>query len=94
MNYVLNIIFSSSCTVYGNRDDKPKEDEKLLFPINPYGRSKLFVEYMLKDIAKAEKDFKIALLRYCNPVAAHPSGKIGEDPLLKPITLLPFLMSV
>ena len=89
-----NFIFSSSCTVYGNRDDKPKEDEKLLFPINPYGRSKLFVEYMLKDIAKVEKDFKIALLRYCNPVAAHPSGKIGEDPFLKPINLFPVIQNL
>jgi UDP-glucose 4-epimerase len=61
------------------KDDKPNENEKMLFPINPYGRSKLFIEYMLKDKAKVEKDFKIALLRYCNPVAAHPSRKIGED---------------
>ena len=75
---VNNFIFSGSCTVYGKRDDKPKEDEKMLFPINPYGRSKLFIEYMLKDTAKIEKDFKIALLRYCNPVASHPLGKIGE----------------
>ena len=91
---VNNFIFSSSCTVYGNRDDKPKEDEKMLFPINPYGRSKLFIEYMLKDTAKIEKDFKIALLRYCNPVAAHPSGKIGEDPLLKPINLFPVIQNL
>ena len=55
---VNNFIFSSSCTVYGNRDDKPKEDEKMLFPINLYGRSKLFIEYMLKDTAKIKKDLK------------------------------------
>jgi len=67
-----NFIFSSSCTVYGNREDT-KENEKMLFPINPYGRSKLFIEYMLKDTAKVEKDFKIVLLRYCNPVVVHPS---------------------
>ena len=66
---VNNFIFSSSCTVYGDRDDKPKEDEKFLFPINPYGRSKLFVEHMLKDTAKVNKDFKVVLLRYCNPVS-------------------------
>ena len=60
----------------------------MLFPINPYGRSNLFIEYMLKDTAKVEKVFKIALLRYFNPVAAHPSGKIGEDPLLKPINIV------
>ena len=90
---VNNFIFSSSCTVNGNREDKPKENEKMLFPINPYGRSKLFIEYMFKDTAKVEKDFKIDLLRYCNPVAAHPSRKIWEDPILKPITLNPFLIS-
>lgn len=50
----------------------------MIFPINPYGRSKLFIEYILKDVAKIEKDFKIALLRYCNPVAFHSSGKTGE----------------
>ena len=52
----------------------------MLFPINPYGRSKLFIEYMLKDVAKVEKDFKITLLRCCNPVASHSSVKIGKDP--------------
>ena len=91
---VNNFIFSSSCTVYGNRDDRPKEDDKMLFPINPYGRSKLFIEHMLKDTAKAEKNFKIALLRYCNPVAAHPSGKIGEDPFLKPSNLFPIIQNL
>lgn len=91
---VNNFIFSSSCTVYGNRDDRPKEDDIMLFPINPYGRSKLFIEHMLKDTAKAEKDFKVALLRYCNPVAAHPSGKIGEDPFLKPTNLFPVIQNL
>ena len=89
---VNNLIFSSSCTVYGNRDDKPKEDKKMLFPVNPYGRSKLFIEYMLKVTVKFEKDFKVALLRYCNPIAGHSSGKIGEDPFLKPITLMTILL--
>ena len=91
---VNNFIFSSSCTVYGNRDDSPNEDDKMLFPINPYGRSKLFIEHMLKDTATANKDFKIALLRYCNPVAAHPSGKIGEDPFLKPTNLFPIIQNL
>ena len=91
---VNNFIFSSSCTVYGNRDDSPKEDDKMLFPINPYGRSKLFIEHMLKDTATANKNFKIALLRYCNPVAAHPSGKIGEDPFLKPTNLFPIIQNL
>ena len=90
---VNNFIFSSSCTVYGNREDKPKEDEKLLFPINPYGKSKLFIEYMLKDTAKVYKDFKVVLLRYCNPVSCHFSGLIGEDPLLNPTNLFPVIQN-
>ena len=89
-----NFIFSSSCTVYGNREDKPKEDEIYLFPINPYGRSKLFVEYMLKDVAKANPDFKVVLLRYCNPVSCHPSGLIGEDPFLNPSNLFPVIQNL
>ena len=91
---VNNFIFSSSCTVYGNRYDRPKEDDKMLFPINPYGRTKLFVEHMLKDTSKANKNFKVALLRYCNPVAAHPSGAIGEDPYMKPTNLFPVIQNL
>ena len=91
---VNNFIFSSSCTVYGNREDKPKEDEKYLFPINPYGKSKLFIEYMLKDTAKVNKDFKVVLLRYCNPVSCHSSGLIGEDPLLNPTNLFPVIQNL
>ena len=91
---VNNFIFSSSCTVYGNRDDNPNENEKMLFPINPYGRTKLFIEYMLKDIAKANKNFRVALLRYCNPVASHPSGEIGEDPFQKPTNLFPVIQNL
>ena len=59
----------------------------MLFPINPYGRSKLFIEHLLKDCSKAYNNFKVALLRYCNPVSAHPTGEIGEDPLQKPTNL-------
>ena len=91
---VNNFIFSSSCTVYGNREDKPKEDEKFLFPINPYGKSKLFIEYMLKDTAKVNKNFKVALLRYCNPVSSHSSGLIGEDPFLNPTNLFPVIQNL
>ena len=90
---VNNFIFSSSCTVYGNRDDKPNENDIMLFPINPYGRSKLFIEYMIKDTAKANKNFFAVLLRYCNPVASHPSGEIGEDPLQKPTNLFPVIQN-
>lgn len=91
---VNNFIFSSSCTVYGNRDDKPREDEKFLFPINPYGRSKLFIEYMLKDTAKVNKQFKVVLLRYCNPVSSHSSGLIGEDPFVNPTNLFPVIQNL
>ena len=91
---VYNFIFSSSCTVYGNRDDSPNENDLMLFPINPYGRSKLFIEHMLKDVSKAYNNFKVALLRYCNPVAAHPSGEIGEDPFQKPTNLFPVIQNI
>ena len=91
---VNNFIFSSSCTVYGNREDKPNEDEKFLFPINPYGKSKLFIEYMLKDTAKVNPDFKVVLLRYCNPVSCHSSGFIGEDPFMKPTNLFPVIQNI
>ena len=91
---VNNFIFSSSCTVYGNRNDKPKEDEKFLFPINPYGKSKLFIEYMLQDVAKVNPQFKVILLRYCNPVSCHSSGLIGEDPFLNPTNLFPVIQNL
>lgn len=91
---VNNFIFSSSCTVYGNRDDSPNENDKMLFPINPYGRTKLFIEHMLKDTAKANNNFKVVLLRYCNPVACHPSGEIGEDPFQKPTNLFPVIQNL
>lgn len=66
----------------------------MLFPINPYGRSKLFIEHMLRDVSKAYSNFKVALLRYCNPVAAHPSGEIGEDPFQKPTNLFPVIQNI
>ena len=91
---VNNFIFSSSCTVYGNREDKPNEDEKYLFPINPYGKSKLFIEYMLKDTAKVNPDFKVVILRYCNPVSCHSSGLIGEDPFSNPTNLFPVIQNL
>jgi len=91
---VNNFIFSSSCTVYGDRQDNPNENEQILQPINPYGRSKLFIEYMLKDTAKVNKDFKVILLRYCNPVSCHSSGLIGEDPFLNPTNLFPVIQNL
>jgi len=74
-----NFIFSSSCCVYGNCDDIPGEEANLN-PINVYGRTKLFMEKILIDSAKAYADFRCILLRYANPVSAHSSGLIGENP--------------
>ena len=64
------------------------------YRFNPYGRSKLFIEYMLKDVAKIHKDFKVVLLRYCNPVSCHSSGLIGEDPFLNPTNLFPVIQNI
>ena len=89
---VNNFIFSSSCIIY--RDHRPTETEKMLFPINPYGRSKLFIGHMLKDTEKVSKDLKIALLKYCNPLSAHLSGLIGEDYFQKPINLFPVIQNI
>ena len=88
---VNNFIFSSSSCVYGNRDDSATEEEKLLQPINTYGMTKLIVEKILIDVSKTNKSFKSVLLRYCNPVAAHKSGLIGENPTGVPANLFPVL---
>ncbi|KAH3678338.1 hypothetical protein WICMUC_001571 [Wickerhamomyces mucosus] len=95
---IKNLIFSSSATVYGDvtslNDDSLlplKEDLYLKTPVNPYGNTKLIIETMLKDYAVSNKDCKIATLRYFNPIGAHPSGLIGEDPLGEPMNLLPIL---
>ena len=92
--HVNNFIFSSSCTVYGDREDKPTENEKYLFPINPYGKTKPFVESMLRDTAKVYKNFKVVILRYCNPVSCHNSGLIGEEPFLNPTNLFPVIQNL
>lgn len=88
---VHNFIFSSSFTVYGVRNDVCRETDTNLNPISPYGRTKYFIELMLKDVAAAHKDFKVVLLRYANPVSAHPSGLLGEDPNGKPENLFPII---
>ena len=71
-----------------------KKMKNIYFQFNPYGKSKLFIEYMLKDTAKANPDFKVVLLRYCNPVSCHPSGLIGEDPFLNPTNLFPVIQNL
>ena len=92
---VPNIVFSSSATVYGVPDHVPlKEDDKVGGCTNPYGQTKLDIEYMLKDYAKDNPNSNIAILRYFNPIGAHPSGRIGEDPNGIPNNLMPYITQV
>jgi UDP-glucose 4-epimerase len=91
---VKNIVFSSSCTVYGDPETVPVTEDFPLSATNPYGRSKLTIEYILKDLYTADKSLNIALLRYFNPVGAHISGDIGEDPDGIPNNLLPYISQV
>jgi UDP-glucose 4-epimerase len=91
---VSRLIFSSSATVYGEPVQLPFKEDHPLSPVNPYGRTKLIVENMLSDIAASSDFFKIAILRYFNPVGSHESGLIGEDPNGVPNNLMPFLAQV
>lgn len=88
------IVFSSSATVYGTPHYLPYDEAHPLAPINPYGRTKYFIEEILKDWAKTDADKAVMLLRYFNPVGAHPSGAIGEDPMGVPNNLMPFIAQV
>ena len=89
-----NLVFSSSATVYGDPHTVPIKEDFPLSTTNPYGSTKLFIEYILKDLYKADKDFNIAILRYFNPVGAHESGTIGEDPNGIPNNLCPYITKV
>ncbi|MDP2635800.1 MULTISPECIES: UDP-glucose 4-epimerase GalE [unclassified Pseudoalteromonas] len=92
---VFKLVFSSSATVYGDPASLPiKEDFPVGGTTNPYGTSKLMVEMMLQDIAKSDERFAFAILRYFNPVSAHESGLIGEDPNGIPNNLLPYISQV
>lgn len=91
---VRNLVFSSSATVYGDPASVPIREDFPVSATNPYGRSKLMVEEILRDLSKAEPSWKIALLRYFNPVGAHSSGLIGEDPNGIPNNLMPFVSQV
>ena len=91
---VKNIVFSSSATVYGNPATVPITEDFPLSCTNPYGQTKLMIEYILKDLYKADASFNIALLRYFNPIGAHPSGLIGEDPNGIPNNLGPYITQV
>ena len=89
-----NIVFSSSATVYGNPVRVPVCEDFPTGPTNPYGRSKWMIEFILSDIYKSDIGWNMILLRYFNPVGAHPSGKIGEDPHGTPNNLMPFISQV
>lgn len=91
---VKNIVFSSSATVYGDPHKVPITEDFPLSATNPYGRTKLFIEYILKDLNIADDSWNIALLRYFNPVGAHKSGLIGEDPNDIPNNLVPYISQV
>ena len=90
---VRDLVFSSSCTVYGDPDTVPITEDLPLGASSPSGRTKLHIEDMLRDVA-ATGGWRIALLRYFNPVGAHPSGLIGEDPVGIPNNLMPYIMQV
>jgi UDP-glucose 4-epimerase len=85
------IVFSSSATVYGDPHATPIKEDFPLSATNPYGRTKLFIEYILRDLYASDPSFKIVILRYFNPIGAHKSGLIGEDPEGIPNNLLPFI---
>lgn len=92
---IYTLLFSSSATLYGKKAISPiNEAIPLDIPVHPYGRSKFMVELFLEDLARSNPYWKIALLRYFNPVGAHPSGLIGESPIGKPNNLLPFISNV
>ncbi|SPE27534.1 UDP-galactose-4-epimerase [Burkholderiales bacterium] len=91
---VRTIVFSSSATVYGDAKTMPISEQAPTQATNPYGRTKLMVEQMLEDLAAAEPDWSVTLLRYFNPVGGHPSGLLGEDPQGIPNNLMPYIAQV
>ncbi|QFU23391.1 UDP-glucose 4-epimerase GalE [Shewanella eurypsychrophilus] len=93
-NNVKNLVFSSSATVYGDPASLPITEDFPTGATNPYGQSKLMVEHILKDLHQADPSWNIARLRYFNPVGAHESGRIGEDPNDIPNNLMPFIAQV
>jgi UDP-glucose 4-epimerase len=91
---VNQLVFSSSATVYGMNNTAPFHEDMPLSTTNPYGTTKLMIETILKDLCFADKNWKIALLRYFNPIGAHQSGLIGENPNGIPNNLMPYIMKV
>ena len=88
------LVFSSSATVYGDPKTVPITEDFPLSTTNPYGSTKLFIEYILKDLYNSDKEWDITILRYFNPIGAHPSGLIGEDPNGIPNNLAPYITKV
>jgi UDP-glucose 4-epimerase len=91
---VRTLVFSSSAAIYGTPESVPVSEDAVLSPQSPYGRTKLMIEEMLKDLCASEPGWCISLLRYFNPIGAHGSGAIGEDPNDIPNNLMPLIMQV
>ena len=91
---VKKLVFSSSATVYGNPDSLPILEDFPLSATNPYGQTKLMIETILKDVYKADNSLDITILRYFNPIGAHESGLLGEDPNGIPNNLMPYIVKV
>jgi UDP-glucose 4-epimerase len=91
---IKRFVFSSSATVYGEPEMLPLREEARLQATNPYGRTKLFVEEILRDCHASDDTWNTLILRYFNPIGAHPSGRIGEDPQGIPNNLMPFIAQV
>ena len=91
---VKKIVFSSSATVYGDPEELPIKETAKLGVTNPYGATKLFIENILKDVYISDNDYSIAILRYFNPIGAHESGLLGEDPSDIPNNLMPYIVKV
>lgn len=93
-NHVKNIVFSSSATVYGMNNMSPLTEDLPLSTTNPYGTTKMYIERIIRDTYNSDKEWSATLLRYFNPIGAHKSGTIGEDPKGKPNNLMPFITQV
>jgi len=91
---VKRLVFSSSATVYGNPSESPIKETSELSATNPYGQTKLTIEHIFRDLCVSDPEWKVSLLRYFNPVGAHESGRIGEDPTGIPNNLMPYVTQV
>jgi len=91
---VKRMVFSSSATVYGNPSESPLTETSELSATNPYGQTKLTIEHIFRDLCESDPEWKVSLLRYFNPVGAHESGRIGEDPTGIPNNLMPYVTQV